>query len=95
VLRTWLLAMAALAIMTGDALAQTTPLNAGSPPAAAGATIMQTPRGGPGLVTGSVGSASTIMIPGSAVGGSVMNNGNGTSTLTVPGRIPETIPTPR
>ena len=35
------------------------------------------------------------MIPGSATGGTVTNNGNGTSTLMVPGRPPEAIPTPR
>jgi hypothetical protein len=46
---------------------------------------------GPAFVTGHVGSWETTTIP----GGLLMNNGNGTSTLTVPGGVPQTVATPR
>jgi hypothetical protein len=46
---------------------------------------------GPAFVTGRVGSLETTTIPGSFL----MNNGNGTSTLTVPGGLPQTVATPR
>src|SRR4051794_25540644 len=51
--------------------------------------------GGPALVTGTAGAAQTIMVPGSPTGGWLMNNGNGTSTLVVPGGVPQLVPTPR
>jgi len=51
--------------------------------------------GGPALVTGTSGAAQTIMVPGSPTGGWLMNNGNGTSTLVVPGSVPQLVPTPR
>jgi hypothetical protein len=50
---------------------------------------------GPALVTGNVGSMATTMLPGIAGQGLLMNNGNGSSTLLVPGRVPESIITPR
>ncbi len=68
---------------------------------AAGAVQAQSPptsvptATGPALVTGTSGRALTIMIPGSPVGGFVSNNGNGTSTVIVPGSVPQVVPTPR
>jgi hypothetical protein len=50
---------------------------------------------GPAVVTGSPGQEQSVMIPGSAVPGTLMNNGNGTSTVIVPGSIPQVVPTPR
>lgn len=53
-----------------------------------------TPRG-PAFVTGQVGSFATTTLPGRGGQGLLMNNGNGTSTLIVPGGIPQTVATPR
>jgi hypothetical protein len=53
-----------------------------------------TPRG-PGFVTGSDGSMATTTLPGSARQGFLLNNGNGTSTLIVPGGPSEVVATPR
>jgi hypothetical protein len=50
---------------------------------------------GPAFVTGHIGSMETTTMPGSGVQGFLMNNGNGTSTLIVPGGIPQTVGTPR
>jgi hypothetical protein len=50
---------------------------------------------GPGLVTGSAGATQSVMIPGSPVGGMMLNNGNGTSTIMVPGAPSQVVPTPR
>jgi hypothetical protein len=50
---------------------------------------------GPAFVTGHLGSMETTTLPGSGGQGLLMNNGNGTSTLIVPGGIPQTIATPR
>jgi hypothetical protein len=52
------------------------------------------PRGA-GVVTGNVGSMATTTIAGSGGRGLLMNNGNGTSTLIVPGGIPEAVISPR
>jgi len=57
------------------------------------ASVM-TPRG-EGLVTGSGVATESVMIPGSPVNGTLMSNGNGTSSMTVPGQLPTTVPTPR
>jgi hypothetical protein len=84
-----LLIMAALAI-AGEAAAQNAAPISVSPPASSVNT-----SAGPALVTGSTGSAQIIMIPGSAVGGLLMNNGNGTSTVLSPGSVPQVVPTPR
>jgi hypothetical protein len=46
---------------------------------------------GPAFVTGHIGSVETTTIPGSFL----VNNGNGTSTLAVPGGLPQTVATPR
>jgi hypothetical protein len=50
---------------------------------------------GPAFVTGHVGSWETTTLPGSGGQGLLMNNGNGTSTLIVPGGMPQTVGTPR
>jgi hypothetical protein len=50
---------------------------------------------GPGLVSGSPGSAQSVMIPGSAIPGTMLNNGNGTSTVIIPGSPSQVVPTPR
>jgi hypothetical protein len=50
---------------------------------------------GPAFVTGHLGSMETTTLPGSSGQGLLMNNGNGTSTLIVPGGIPQTVATPR
>jgi hypothetical protein len=50
---------------------------------------------GPAFVTGHLGSMETTTLPGSGGQGLLMNNGNGTSTLIVPGGIPQTVLTPR
>jgi hypothetical protein len=64
----------------------------GSPGPAPGG--IQTSRG-PAFITGSVGSMQTTTLPGSAAQGLLMNNGNGTSTLIVPGGLPQVVATPR
>jgi hypothetical protein len=52
-------------------------------------------RRGTGVVTGRVGSMATTTVPGSGGQGLLMNNGNGTSTLIVPGGAPQVVVTPR
>jgi len=59
-----------------------------------GQTLMM-PRGGPIVTTGRIGQMQTTTLPGSAGQGLLMNNGNGTSTLIMPGGMPETLATPR
>jgi hypothetical protein len=51
--------------------------------------------GGITVVTGGLGSMETTTLPGNAVTGLLENNGNGTSTLIVPGGPPQVFPTPR
>jgi hypothetical protein len=50
--------------------------------------------GGLAVVTGGLGSTETITLPGAGTG-FLENNGNGTSTLMVPGGPPQVLPTPR
>jgi hypothetical protein len=50
---------------------------------------------GPADITGHIGSMDTTTMPGSGGQGFLMNNGNGTSTLIVPGGVPQTVVTPR
>jgi hypothetical protein len=99
-IRLWL-ATIFMAVLTGSAQAQIPP--AGRPvvappvtpaPSIAGAPGITTSRGA-GLVTGTPGSPQTVTIPGSAVPGTLINNGNGTSTIMVPGSPSELVPTPR
>jgi hypothetical protein len=50
---------------------------------------------GPAIVTGTIGSMNTTTLPGGGGTGFLMNNGNGTSTLIVPGGAPQVVVTPR
>jgi hypothetical protein len=50
---------------------------------------------GPAFVTGHLGSLETTTLPRSGGQGFLMNNGNGTSTLIVPGGVPQVVATPR
>jgi hypothetical protein len=50
---------------------------------------------GPAFVTGRLGSLATTTLPGNRGQGFLMNNGNGTSTLIVPGGVPQVVVTPR
>jgi hypothetical protein len=56
---------------------------------------MTTTSRGPIMTTGRVGQLETTTLPGSAEQGLLMNNGNGTSTLIVPGGASQTVVTPR
>lgn len=62
-------------------------------PMAAGQSVM-TGRG-TAIITGNLGSMNTTTLPGSAGVGLLENNGNGTSTLIVPGGPPQVVATPR
>jgi hypothetical protein len=96
-----------LGAIVGSAHAQVPPTGVGvappplvlAPPATPTPSIATAPgvttSRGPGLVTGSPGSPQIVTIPGSAVPGMLMNNGNGTSTIMVPGGPSEVVPTPR
>jgi hypothetical protein len=50
---------------------------------------------GPAFITGHLGSFATTTLPGSDGQGFLMNNGNGTSTLIVPGGAPQVVAAPR
>ena len=95
-IRFWCTATAILATMTGSALAQLA--SPGTAPGfqapLAAPSSVGTGRGA-GLVSGSTGSPQSVMIPGSPVPGMLLNNGNGTSTIMVPGGQSEVVPTPR
>jgi hypothetical protein len=65
----------------------------GSPVPATGQSFMTTR--GPAFITGQVGSMETTTLPGRGGQGLLMNNGNGTSTLIVPGGMPQMVVTPR
>jgi hypothetical protein len=65
-----------------------------SSPGPARGSAIQTSRG-PAFITGSIGSMQTTTLPGGAAQGLLMNNGNGTSTLIVPGGVPQVVATPR
>jgi hypothetical protein len=101
--RTAIIAATLLVALCGQAWAQGTEPLAASPTQVAftgsqgSSTVGQsvvTSRG-PAFVTGHLGSMETTTIPGSGGQGFLMNNGNGTSTLIVPGGIPQTVATPR
>jgi hypothetical protein len=93
-----LMTMAAiLSLSAGTAFAQSyktlaTPLGGGSA-AHAGQGVV-TPRG-PAFTTGQVGNMQATTLPGGAGEGFLVNNGNGTSTLTGPGGVATSVPTPR
>jgi hypothetical protein len=101
-MKTLLLATAAvLGLSAGTSFGQALNSYAGGPPSgglaygapAAGQTVL-TPRG-PVFTTGHVGGVQTTTLPGGAGQGLLINNGNGTSTLTGPGGLVTTVPTPR
>lgn len=82
----------ALATATGLSPALAAPsFSGGLSSPAVGARVM-TSRGS-GVVTGSIGSMGITTMPGSGGQGFLMNNGNGTSTLIVPGGAPQVVPT--
>jgi hypothetical protein len=99
-----MVATTVLAVLIGAAQAQvpasgSAPQAVFTPPAALSPSVspsagVSTSRGA-GLVTGSPGSPQMVTIPGSAVPGMLLNNGNGTSTIMVPGGPSEVVPTPR
>jgi hypothetical protein len=100
--RSWLVTVAVLAMMTGPAIAQIPPIG-GAPgfqsPVAAPSLVQAPPSvstsRGAGLVSGSASGPQTITIPGSAIPGTLFNNGNGTSSIMIPGSPSEVVPTPR
>lgn len=100
-------AMAFLVAVAGAARAQVTspggnlpapPMVVAPPPTSAPSIVppsgVTTSRGA-ALVTGNPGSPQMVIIPGSPVPGTMINNGNGTSTIMVPGSPSEVVPTPR
>jgi hypothetical protein len=105
--RIYFLVAAIATLTTAGAAAQTPAPNGGfapmlppvASPNAPSGDITPAPRtattsGGSGLVTGN-GNNPSVMIPGSAIPGTLYNNGNGTSTVIIPGAPSEVIPTPR
>ncbi len=84
------IAMALMVGLSAEASAQGTMGLAGATP---GQSVL-TSRG-PAFVTGNFGSMQTTTLPGSGGEGFLTNNGNGTSTLIVPGGLPQTVATPR
>jgi hypothetical protein len=96
------IAMALLVGLSGQASARSTePLFAMVTQAAFEGSLASTPgqsvltSRGPAYVTGNFGSMETTTLPGSGGQGLLMNNGNGTSTLIMPGGLPQTVATPR
>jgi hypothetical protein len=101
------LALIFLAVLSGSAQAQVPPAGGTvtapppivAPPATATPNIATAPgittSRGAGLLTGTPGSPQMVTIPGSAVPGMLINNGNGTSSIMVPGGPSELVPTPR
>ena len=97
-----LAAAAVLALSASPLLAQplsgpAVPVVGGAGGVSAGHPVGQTvftPRG-PAVTTGQAGSFGTTTLPGGAGTGVLLNNGNGTSTLTGPNGVPTTVPTPR
>ena len=85
-IRFWFAATMAFAATAGAALAQT--------PSSASPSSITTSRG-PGLVTGTTGSPESVILLGYPVNGTLMNNGNGTSTMMVPGQFSGAVPSPR
>jgi hypothetical protein len=84
------IAITLLVGLSGQASARGTLGFAGSTPGGAFITSR-----GPAYVTGNLGAMQTTTLPGSGGQGFLMNNGNGTSTLIVPGGLPQTVATPR
>jgi hypothetical protein len=93
-----------LAATAGGAKAQVSPTPGLAPPPTPPPALAQPPltapsgattTRGPGLLSAGAGSTQSIMIPGSPVPGTVFDNGNGSSTMMVPGSVPQVIITPR
>jgi hypothetical protein len=94
--RTARLAVAMLSLMAGTSAAQTSPPGtATTPPPPVRPPSSATTSRGPGLVSGAAGSPQTILVPGYPIPGMLLNNGNGSSTVMVPGNVPQVILTPR
>jgi hypothetical protein len=92
-LRTARLAAVMLSLMPATRVAQVLPPGTATttpPPPSSAATSR-----GPGLVSGAAGSPQTILVPGYPIPGMLLNNGNGSSTVMVPGSVPRVILTPR
>jgi hypothetical protein len=88
--------VAMLSIIGGVAEAQTPPLGgtlAPPPPVVAPSSIPNSR--GLALMPATPSAPQTVVIPGLPVPGTVIDNGNGTSTLVIPGGGAQTIPTPR
>jgi len=81
------------AVGLSSALAAEPSFLGGSSPPNVGAPVM-TSRGF-GIVTGTIGSEGITTVPGNGGQGFLMNNGNGTSTLIVPGGTPQVVATPK
>jgi hypothetical protein len=86
-------ALAAATGLSPAALAAESSFMGGSSSPSVGAPVA-TSRGF-GVVTGTIGSTGITSLPGSGGQGFLMNNGNGTSTLIVPGGTPQVISTPK
>ncbi len=87
-------AILASAVLTAlaCAAAYAQPVPSGLP---APGTAVQTSNG-PAMVTGSIGgSAAIVALPGVAANGILRDNGNGSSTILVPGGPPQVVFTPR
>jgi hypothetical protein len=103
-IRIWLAALV-FAALTGASLAQVQPPGGGLQPPVTTLPLSPVPNiattpgvassHGSGLVTGSPGGPQSVTLPGSAVPGTLINNGNGTSTIMIPGSPSEVVPTPR
>jgi hypothetical protein len=85
--------LALTAVGLSSALAAEHSFLGGSSPPNIG-TPVETSRGS-AVVTGTLGSMGITTIPGGGGQGFLMNNGNGTSTLIVPGGTPQVVPTPK
>jgi hypothetical protein len=81
------------AVGLSSALAAEPSFLGGSSPPNIGAPV-ETSRGS-AVVTGTLGSMGITTMPGSGGQGLLMNNGNGTSTLIVPGGTPQVVATPK
>lgn len=91
--RSWMLAFA-VATLVGSASQARASLAGSAPHSPDTGQAFETSRG-PDFITGSIGSMQTTTLPGRAGQGFLLNNGNGTSTLLVPGGVPQVISTPR
>jgi hypothetical protein len=80
-----------LALVPSIALAQTPsgPERIAPPPSGVATS------NGPGMVTGPAAPMRPVMIPGPGPAGTLIDNGNGTSTIMVPGGPSQVVPTPR